>query len=144
MSWLKPWDYTPPDPQKTSKGDYILGCAVLRDLLNADSNFLSGKMGPQYASPDAYVANMVAFAHSPTMHLFPLSDPDTSAVKAAMDCFTMLAQLPVNVGDPNTVSVMQAWQAGTGNLFGGHDPITPPAPGTSATGQGSIVGPSIL
>lgn len=135
-TWLKPWDYTPPDPAKTTMADFILGSAVLRDLLNADSNFLSGDMGPQYASPDAYLANMVRFAKTllENNFLVPYApatwNPVMAGVSAAMACFNMLAQLPVNIGDPNTASVMQAWETGKGKPYGGHDSI--PAPGANS------------
>ena len=152
MTWLKPWDYQPPSPVAGDMGPFMLGCAVLRDLLNADLNFLSGTVGPQYANPAAYAANLKAYALSLTQNTFqpPLVpanwDYANAAQTASIACFTMLQSLPVSAGDENSLSVFMAWILGTGALPGGHPAtVQNTGDGTNAsTGQSAVVGPSIL
>jgi len=140
MNWANYWDYKLPDPKTSVMADYMLAYAVRSDLSNADVNFLSGTMGPQYDNPSAYISNMIRYAISLTQNNFAIPyaptswDPVMGAMQAVFSCFDMLKQLPVNRGDEATASVYDAWISGKGKLYGGHDPISA-TPGVSSGGQ---------
>jgi hypothetical protein len=130
---------------------YMLAYAVYSALKNASLNFLSATPDPEYASPLTFVNALTAYAKMLTQNELvvpyapPGWDPVAAARSAALSCFATLSRLPVNAGDPNTVSVLMAWISGTGQLYGGHEPV--PAAASSynpTTGQGSVVGPSVL
>ena len=154
MTWLTTADI--PVPQLgafATMADFMLAYGVHSDLMNADSNFLSGKVGPQYANPGAYIDAKVAEANGLIAHNFKIPyapvgawDPEAAGKGAAMSCFSYLLRLPVSAGDADTVSVMEAWVMGTGNLPGGHPPI--PANTSDgvneATGQSAAPAGSIL
>ncbi len=126
----------------------MLAYAVWADLVNADSNFLNSKPDPQYASPMAYMQNMIEYAKSLTQNNFkipyapPMWNPQAAGMAAAFNAFAMLSQIPVNIGDPATVSVMQAWELGTGSLYGGHLPAAPVT--TVSAGQEAAPPHSVL
>lgn len=147
MTWLTAGQI--PTPQRNSyptTADFMLAFAVHSDLMNADVNFLSGNMGPQYANPQAYVIAMMAYAQTLTENTFPEPyapvgwNPATQGFLAAMACLGYLSELPVNAGDPNTLSVLAAWEAGTGMLYGGHLPAAPVT--TQSTGNNPATGQS--
>ena len=140
MNWLKPWDYPLPDPAK-NMAEYMLAYAVRADLQNADANFLSGNMGPQYDNPQAYLENMIAYAFSLTQNNFAVkyAPLNWNAVKAgfaaANSCFDWLKQLPIRQGDENSPSVYAAWIDPNLRLPGAVAP-SPTGDGTNAaTGQ---------
>jgi len=145
MNWITPSSIK--QPQRSdypSTADFDLAYDVWASVQNAGYNFLHGDRG----SPKQYMADMVQFALSRTQNNFQLKnapmgwDWALAGVKAAAQCFEYLSQIAVNLGDPNTVSVMTAWETGKGALYGGHDPI-PTSGGTSATGT-SAAPPGIL
>ncbi len=133
MAWKTFADIKPPQQADfPTLGDFILAYTVYGDLENAESKFLAATPDPQYASPQAYIAALVqnAFDLPKFSSAFATPNPIASGVKAAMNCIAMLAQLPVSAGDPNSVSILAAWENGTGQLYGGHAPI--PAPGANS------------
>jgi hypothetical protein len=137
-----------PAPQQANfptLADFILAYTVHSDILNFATNFLSATPQAQYANPQAYVSGIVQDAiNLPKFSaIFSAPNPVASGVAAAMNGISLLAQLPVNAGDPNTVSVLTAWENGTGQLYGGHAPITASG-GTAATGQSAAPAGSIL
>lgn len=153
MNWLTLAQIPAPQPPPASAtlADFMLAYAVYEDIKGASDYFLgNGKMGPQYANPQAYLANMIQYAISLTQNKFeqPYAPAGWSPMMAAMNavtfCFAMLAQLPVNASDPNTVSILTAWENGTGMLYGGHAPVATPPQFNPGTGQGSAPANSIL
>lgn len=114
-NWKNYWDYPLPDPTKVPMAEYMLAYDVRSALANADLNFLGGD--PQYASPQTYLTNMVRFAISLTQNNFAVKyapvgwDAVTAGINAAYSAFDWLKQLPVNIGDPATLSVYDAWVA---------------------------------
>ena len=135
-----------PPPASPSMADYMLALGCYAALENADLNFLAATPDPEYASPVAYLNAMTAYAKSLLQNTFPVPyapagwDAATAARNACMSCFNIMAQLPVNAGDPNTVSVFMAWVTGTGQLYGGHPAV--PAPTTQSTGTNEATGQS--
>ena len=149
MTWKNPAQIAA--PQQTdfpTLGDFILAYTVHEDVVNFADKFLAAKPDPQYASPQAYIASLVQYAVNLSMFssVFATPNPTLSGVEAAMAGISLLSQIAVNPADPNTVSVLTAWENGTGQLYGGHPPIpaAPAAGGTAATGQGSAPPNSIL
>jgi hypothetical protein len=145
---------TPAINEYATTADFMLAYAVYDDLRSASLNFLSGQMGPQYVNPAAYKANLIAYAESLKQNKFAVPyapstwDADAAAKKAYCKCFMFLQELPVNIGDPDTVSIFIAWVAGTGSLYGGHPASTSASSGSNlSTGQSAVSpagGPSIL
>lgn len=152
MKWLTPQQI--PVPQSGNYptiADFMLAYACYADLINAGLHFLAAKPDPQYANPQAYLDNMIAYAQYLTQNRFKkpyASDAwntQAAAMTATFNCFATLSQIPVNAGDPDTKSVMEAWVSGKGGLFGGHDPIPAPGDGVNtATGQSAAPPGSIL
>lgn len=127
MTWLNAGAI--PVPQRAdypTMADYMLAYGVHSSLMNADLNFLAATPDAEFASPKAYMDSLVAYAQSLLQNHFPVPyappdwDPVAAGKAAAMKCFDLLNQLPVNAGDPATVSVFMAWVTGTGQLYGGH------------------------
>lgn len=104
--------------------EFMLAYDVRAFLMNAVYNLNSGDA--QYASPDAYRKNMIRFAIEMTQNKFAIkyAPPEWDPVEAAFDvvdkCFDFLKQLPMSAVDPATVSIYDAWVAGTLKLYGGH------------------------
>jgi len=158
MPWITVADIkkpVPPPPGAQTLANntavYMLAYAVYVACLDANLNFLSATPDPQYASPMAYLNSLTVAAKLMLQNenLIPFAppgwDPVAAARSAALWCSSILKQLPVSAGDPNTVSVLDAWIFGTGQLYGGHEPV--PAAATHfnpTTGQGSVVGESML
>ncbi len=111
--WKHYWDYPLPDPSKVPMAEYMMAYDIRSQLANADLNFLG--TDPQYASPQAYIANMVRFAISLTQNNFAVKyappgwDAVAAGVAAAYSAIDYLKQLPVRQGDPDTPSVYDAW-----------------------------------
>jgi hypothetical protein len=157
MTWKTPADF--PMPDLTQPGveyaDFMLAWDIRSSLANADLNFLGNPPEGQFASPQAYLEATITEAVGLTQNNYtkkyasPAWNPVAAGFKAAFGAFDFLRQLPVNAGDPNTLSVYDAWAAKTGSLYGGHLPI-PDTTGdgvNTATGQGAVSpagGPSIL
>lgn len=125
---------------------------ILQDLKSQQSltRFLT-PTDPQYMTPIAYAMNLIAYAESLLQNTYakyivPAGwDPAKVGLAFAQIVFATLAQIPVNASDPNTVDVFTAWTHGTGNLYGGHPPITDVSPTTNpSTGQSSAPAGSIL
>ncbi len=143
--WKKPWDFPLPDPA-VNMAEYMLAFEVRSNLQNS-ANFLSGLMGPQFASPQAYLENMITFAVSLTQNNFAVkyAPPGWNAVSAgfrtAYAAFDFLKQLPVNANDPDSASIFNAWVAKTGALYGGHwIAVSGPAP--KGDGVNTATGPN--
>jgi len=123
--------------------------AIAQDI-RSFVNFLAATPDPQYKDPTAYAMNLIAYAQSLTQtsyaqYTVPKGwDPITVGLQYANQLFQILAQIPVNANDPNTVSVFTAWTGHTGQLPGGHDPIPAPSGFHPETGQGSAPQGSIL
>ena len=142
MTWKHAWDYHPPADVSGDRGPAILGSIVLRDLLNAGSNFLpvaGREMGPQYANPKAYIRSMVQTAFGLTQNDYqpPLTPVDWDWLSAGIDAadaaFEMLKQLPRRPGDD--VSVYDAWVGGTGQA-------SSPIPQNAGDGTNAATGQS--
>lgn len=152
-NWLTPQQIPRPEsPSYPTVADFMLAYAVWADVVNAGSHFLAATPDPQYASPQAYLQNMIDFAQTLTQNKFATPyapstwNPMAAAMTAVFNGFAQLSQMAVNYGDPNTVSVYQAWVQHTGYLFGGHVPI-PANTGdgvNAATGQSAAPPGSIL
>lgn len=150
MSWLTLADIKfPQQGNYPTEADWKLAIDSFGALMSPGLYFLSGQMGPQYASPQKFIENLQAEAFGMTQNPFGTRAPAgwnfiQAGMKAALDVFAILSQLPVNAGDPNTVSIMEAWQSGKGLLYGGHDPIpvdrTPVGTPTPAGGPVTILG----
>lgn len=148
MKWIKPSDI--PEPQRSAfscTAEFDLAYDVWAAIQNAGYNFLHGDRG----STQDYMASMVQFAFHETQNIALNRAPvdwnwSLAGVKAAAKCFEYLSQIPVALGDPNTVSVMDAWVSGKGALYGGHDPIpvAVPAGGSSNTGPSAAPGSPIF
>lgn len=162
MTWkTSPFYELPPKPPVTSWVEWDLAQLVRNDT-EGSSKFLATDPDPEYANPGAYVKNLIAYAEklendsrSPAAKFlmdagFPYMpagwDPTTAAIKFAVACFETLQSIAVNLGDTESASVYDAWVNHTGQYYGGHLPAAPvTVPSTNAaTGQGSVVGPSIL
>src|SRR5579863_210534 len=122
-----------PPPASPTMAHYMLSYAVRAALVNADLNFLSPTPDAEFATPKAYLDAMTVYAKTLLENTFPVPyapagwDPVAAARSACMKGFELLNQLPVNAGDPETVSVYMAWTTGTGAFYGGHVPAPVPA-----------------
>lgn len=136
-----------PPPATANIAEFMVAFGIYDDL-KTPTNFTSGQMGPQYASPQAYLANKVAQAQSlqaDTLIQPPLADTSWDAKGAATKlcgaAFVALQSIAVNASDPDSWSVFLAWVMGTGSLYGGH-PATPVPSGS--TGLNPSTGPSAV
>ena len=146
-TWKSLADIKAPDRANyATLADFILAYRVIGDVENATSatKFLGANPDPQYATPQAYITATILDAQNITKFSSAFApqgwDAISAGVAAAMQCFTYLSELPVNAGDPATVSIMDAWVAKTGQLYGGH-PATVPNTGdgtNAATGPSSV------
>jgi len=106
--------------------------AILQDL-KSPTKFLT-PTDPQYKDPTAYAMNLIALATSlvegpNSKYIIPAGwNPQIVGLQFAQIVFNVLQQIPVNLGDPDTVDVFTAWIHGTGNLYGGHPPIVDISP----------------
>lgn len=141
MNWLNPTTLARPQRNDfPTTADFMLADGVWTSLQNADLNFLAAAPDAEYVSPQAYVAAMTAYAQTLLQNRFPVPyapvgwDPAKAARAACSVCFNSLAQVPVTLGDPETVSVFMAWMTGKGSLLGGHDPIPAPVAPSAPSG----------
>jgi hypothetical protein len=139
------------------KAEFMLVWDVFAQLQNPVTNFATSTDADK-ASPQTFMASMVMYAYSLTQNNYQQKLAPAgwnwaqAGIKAAASCFGYLSQLPMQAGDENSASVMQAWVNVKGGLYGGHDPISSPpvtsGDGTNtATGQAAVTpagGPSIL
>jgi len=131
-NWITIADVPAPQPPPATPtfADFMVQYDIYDDIKGAQDYFLSGKMGDAYANPQAYLASKIAYAKGMLDHNYatPLAPADWNYTQAAtvacMAAFQTLSELPVNAGDPNTLSIFMAWVLGTGNLYGGHPPVT--------------------
>ena len=156
--WLS-WPYYNPGapnlvlvPEGTSFGimadaDWDMAQAILQDL-KAPEKFLN-PTDSNYATPITYATLLIATATNLTQnatakYTVPANwNSQAKGLQYAQIVFGILQQIAVNLSDPNTVDVFTAWLHGTGNLYGGHPPIsdvsTVSAPSSSAQ-VGTILG----
>jgi hypothetical protein len=127
--WKNPWDFPVPAlAPGVEEADQMLAENIHAAMVNAGSNFLAAKPDEQYSSPQAFTENILSYAvylkHGYTQRQYasPDWDPIKAGFKAAYAGLDFLKSLAVNAGDPNTVSIYDAWVAGTGQAFGGHLP----------------------
>lgn len=148
--WAKYYEYPIPDPQ-ANMAEFMLAYDIRSILANANLNFLRKDPDPEFANPSAFLASIVKLAIGLTQNNFAVkyAPPSWDAVEAgiryAQSCFEWLRKLPVSYADQNSVSIFDAWVAGTGQLYGGHAPITEVRPSAGApdpnyTGPISIFG----
>lgn len=148
MTWLKPEDFPLPDPA-AGMADYMLAYDVKSNLRGAAFNFLAVTPDPQFANPQAYLEGLLNEAFNLTQNNFAVkyASPNWSPAKAAFAIYAkaiaFLKQIPVNAGDTNSASVYDAWVAGKGALYGGHDPISV-VPGTTGDGINAETGPDAV
>lgn len=156
-TWKNAGEFPMPDLSQPSveMADYMIAYDIRNNLYNADLNFLGSGGNPptgQFADPQAYLEATITEAVGLTQNNYTKKyassawNPVKAGFAAAFGAFDFLKQLPVNAGDPATLSVYDAWVAKTGQLYGGHLTV-PPAPesgGTDATGQSAAPAGSIL
>jgi hypothetical protein len=151
MTWLKYPYYTVPVPALVvvpngptitimADANYDMAQAISQDIKGYVA-FLSATPDPQYKDPTVYALNLINYAQSLTQHTWAKYtvpdgwDPVAVALQFANTVFSVLSQIPVNVSDPNTVSVFTAWIGHTGQLLGGHPAEAPASGGDASTGQ---------
>lgn len=141
MTWKKPWEYPVPDSTMpgVEEADFMLAYGIRSILMNAGLNFLAKNPDPNFADPQSFLESIITYAVSLTQNNFtrkyasPNWNPVNAGFKAAYSCMNFMKQLPVNAGDEHSVSIYDAWVAGTGQLYGGHPPIVTPV-STADTG----------
>src|SRR5689334_18263472 len=163
MNWLTPPYYTPPAPMPEYyldgpfvnvrfSVDYGMGLSIDGDLKDPNNKFNNNPaLDPQYHDPISYAQNKVEFAKAlagnPKYHKPNGWDPIESGLHYANTVFGLLKQIPCNRGDEDSNNLFDSWAAGTGQNYGGHAAPAPVNTGdgvNAATGQGAVVGPSIL
>lgn len=164
MTWkTSPYYTLPAEPPVTSIVEWDLAQIVRSDTENAALKFLAASPEPQYANPGAYIDYMIAaakklaadasssaakFVSTAGYPYMPVGwDPIMSAIAFAEACFATLATIAVNLGDPNTASVYDAWVNHTGQYYGGHLPAAPVTTQSSGNNPGTgttSATPSIL
>ncbi len=148
MTWIAaPGITTPqPPPATANMAEFMVAFGIYNDLKSATTYFKGdASQGPQYATPQAYMANKLAEAQgyqADTLIQPPFADQSwdakASVQKLCKAAFDALKQIAVNAADAESWDVFTAWVMGTGNLYGGH-PAAPAAPASSGdnpeTGQ---------
>lgn len=135
--WKRPWEFEVPD-SSISMADYMLAYDVRANLTNAGLNFLTKTPDAEFVDPDTYLEALItsAFGIVTNPYTQKYAPPGWSPVKAAFAVWNralnFMKTIPVNAGDPNTLSVFDAWIAKTGYLYGGHLAI----PAVLPTGDG--------
>src|SRR5579859_2877998 len=155
MNWLTYPFYKVPVPKLVivptgpwvtvmADADYDMAQAISQDI-RGYVKFLAATPDPQYKDPTSYATGLIAYAQSLTQssyakYIVPDGwNPVQAAISYTNIVFQTLQQIPVNASDPATVSVFDAWIAGTGQLLGGHGPI--PAPQQVGSGGQQPVPP---
>lgn len=146
-NWLRPQDFVLPDPQ-VNMAEYMLAFAIRSALMNAGLNFLSATPDPQFTDPQSYLESLISYAFSLTQNNFPVpyAPKNWNPAKAAFlwndTLVAWLKRLPVNLGDPQTNNVYDAWVSHLGQYYGGHLPNATGTVTVTGDGTNTTTGPS--
>jgi hypothetical protein len=137
--WVAPWTF--PLPSQSDMATYMLAYDVRSNIIGASTNFLAAKPDPNFANPQAYLEAILTrafeIANAPYYARYiPAGwNPASTAFALWNQAIAFLKTVAVNASDPDSVSVYDAWVAGTGQLFGGHQPV--PVVGITSDGVNS-------
>jgi hypothetical protein len=139
--WLEYPYYKLPDPElrdvplpyggttKMASVEYDLAVAISQDIRGVRRFLYAPEdLEPQYRSPAAYRANLIAYADS-LMHfsyssfIMPAGwNAEEAGTRYAKTLCDTLKNIPVNKNYPETNNVYDAWIDGSGQFYGGVRP----------------------